>query len=163
MIQNAADKVIDLSDSAGNSFLKAYAATTAGVIDGRGLTGFEIINGSAGSDAIFAGDDGSQMWGGADFVQDIMIGGGGTDIFIGGRTQGADVILNASSADIVHLNDASLSDIVATAEDNGAIAVAFNTGNVVGVQSSEALSATFMLADGSAYRYNHATHNWQSA
>lgn len=37
------------------------------------------------------------------------------------------------------------------------------TGNVVGVQSSELLSATFMLADGSAYRYNHATRNWQTA
>ena len=163
VIQNAKDKVIDLSDAAGNAFLKAYAASNPGVIDGRGLAGFELINGSAGADAIYAGDGGSQLWGGADTAADALVGGGGTDIFIGGRTQGADVFSNASSADIVHLNDANLSDIVATAEENGAIAIAFNTGNVVGVQSSEALSATFMLSDGSKYRYNHATHNWQTA
>ena len=163
VIQNSADKVIDLSDAAGNSFVKAYSATTAGIIDGRGLTGFEIINGSSGSDAIFAGDGGSQLWGGLDVSADVLIGGNGTDIVVGGRTQGADVILNASSDDIVYLDDATLSDIIATEENNGAIAVAFNTGNVVGVQSSELLSATFMLADGSAYRYNHATRNWQSA
>ena len=163
VIQNAMDKVIDLSDVAGNDFVKAYAATTAGVIDGRGLAGFEIINGSAGADAIFAGDGGSQLWGGADYVQDIMVGGGGTDIFISGRTQGADIVLNASSTDIVHLNDATLSDIIATEENNGAIAIAFNTGNVIGVQSSELLSSTFMLADGSQYRYNHSTKNWQNA
>ena len=163
VIQNAADKVIDLSDAAGNSFIKAYSATTAGVIDGRGLAGFEIINGSAGSDVIFAGDGGSQLWGGLDVAADTMVGGGGADIFIGGRTQGADVILNASATDIVHLNDANLSDIMATEENNGTIAVAFNTGNVVAVQSSEALSAAFMLADGSAYRYNHANKSWQTA
>ena len=162
VIQNAMDKVIDLSDVAGNDFVKAYAATTAGVIDGRGLAGFEIINGSAGADAIFAGDGGSQLWGGADYVQDIMVGGGGTDIFISGRTQGADIVLNASSTDIVHLNDATLSDIIATEENNGVIAVAFNTGNVIAVQSSEALSATFMLTDGSMYRFNHVTKNWQT-
>ena len=163
VIQNAADKVVDLSDASGNSFVKAYMATTAGVIDGRGLTGFEIINGSSGSDAIFAGDGGSQLWGGLDTAADTMIGGGGTDIFIGGRTQGADVILNATAGDIVHLNDATLGDIMATAEQNGAIAVAFNTGNVVAVQSTEPLSAAFMLADGSAYRYNHANKSWQTA
>ena len=152
VIQNAVDKVIDLSDGAGNSVIKAYAATTAGVIDGRGLIGFELINGSAGTDAIFAGDGGSQMWGGYDVAADVLVGGGGTDIF-----------LNASSADIVHLNDATLSDIIATEENNGSIAIAFNTGNVVGVQSSELLSATVMLADGAAYRFNHANKSWQTA
>ncbi len=163
VVQNAADKVIDLKDAAGNDFVKAYSATTAGVIDGRGLAGFELINGSAGADAIYAGDGGSQLWGGADTVSDAMMGGGGTDIFIGGRTQGADFFLNASSADIVHLNDSALSDIVATAEENGTIGIAFNTGNVVAIQSSEALSATVMLTDGSAYKYNHANKSWQSA
>ena len=163
VIQNAPDKVIDLQDVAGNDFLKAYSATAAGVIDGRGLTGFEVINGSSGSDAIFAGDGGSQLWGGLDVASDTLIGGDGTDIFIGGGTQGADVILNAASTDIVHLNDATLNDIIATEENNGAIAVAFNTGNVIGVQSTELFSATFMLADGSAYRYNHAAKTWQSA
>ncbi len=163
VVQNAMNKVVDLTDAAGNAFVKAYAATTAGIIDGRGLGGFEVINGSAGADAIYAGDGGSQLWGGADVASDAMMGGGGTDIFIGGKNQGADYFLNASSADIVHLNDSTLSDIVATAEENGTIGIAFNTGNVIAVQSSEALSATVMLADGSAYKYNHANKSWQSA
>ena len=162
-IQNAADKVIDLSDAAGNAFVKAYAATTAGLIDGRGIAGFELINGSAGSDTIFAGDGGSQLWGGGDNVTDVLVGGNGADIFIGGRMQGTDLIVNASSADVVHLNDATLSDIVATAEDNGVVAVAFNTGSVIAAQSTELLSSAFVLSDGSAYRYNHVNKNWQTA
>ena len=162
MIQNAFDKVVDLRDAAGNDFVKAYAATTAGVIDGRNIADFELINGSSGVDAIFAGDGGSQLWGGADVATDILVGGNGADVFISGRTQGADLIVNASSADIVHLNDATLNDIISTEENNGVVAVAFNTGNVVAMQSSEPLSASFLLADGSAYRYNHATRNWQS-
>ena len=163
VIQNSVDKVVDFIDVNGNDLLKAYAASTAGVIDGRGLGGFEVINGANGADAIFAGDGGSQLWGGYDVAADTLVGGGGTDIFIGGKNQGADVFLNASSADIVHLNDASLSDIVSTAENNGAIAIAFSTGNVVGVQSSEALSAKFILADGAAYQFNHANKSWQNA
>jgi len=61
------------------------------------------------------------------------------------------------------LNDATLSDIVAASESNGVIALAFNTGNVVAVQSSELLSAAIVLADGSAYRFNHVTKAWQGA
>ena len=52
---------------------------------------------------------------------------------------------------------------LAAAESNGVIALAFNTGNVIAVQSSEALSSAFVLADGSAYRFNHATQSWQGA
>lgn len=89
--------------------------------------------------------------------------GGGTDIFTGGKYQGADVFANASSADVVNLNDATLSDIVAASESNNVISLAFNTGNVVAVGSSELLSAAFVLADGSAWRYNHATKSWQGA
>ena len=123
----------------------------------------EIINGSAGTDIIYAGDGSSQLWGGNGDDGDILVGGNGSDIFIGGKTQGADIFLNASSTDIVHLNDATLSDIIATEENNGNIAIAFNNGNAVGIQSTEPLSAAVMLADGSAYRYNHTNKSWQSA
>ena len=162
-VENAMDKVIDLRDAAGNDFVKAYAATNPGVIDGRNIAGFEVINGSAGADAIFAGDGGSQLWGGADVATDILVGGGGSDIFIVSKYQGSDLIVNASSKDVVYLSDANLSDIIATEENNGVVAVAFNTGNVVAVQSSEALSSTFLLNDGSSYRYNHAAKSWQGA
>ena len=158
------DKVIDMVDSEGNAFAKAYAATNPGLIDGRGIAGYEIIAGSdAGADLIFAGDGGSQLWGGAGIASDTLIGGGGTDIFVGGKYQGADVFGNASAYDVVYLNDTTLSDIVATAEQNGVITVAFNTGNVIAVYSSQTLSSAFVLADGSAWRFNHATKSWQSA
>ena len=163
IVTNAADKIIDLRDGAGNAFVKAYQASTAGVIDGRGLAGYEIINGaSAGANVIFAGDGGSQLWGGSDDA-DALVGGNGSDIFVGGRLQGADNILNASSADVVNLNDATLSDLVATAEVDGKVLIGFNTGNVVTIQSTELLSAAVKFADGSSWRYNHVTKGWQSA
>lgn len=164
LIQNANDKLISFTDGAGNPYAKAYAATNPGVIDGRGLTGYEVITGSdLGGDVIYAGDGGSQLWGGNGNGADVLTGGGGADIFVGGRTQGSDIFFNASSADVVNLNDATLSDIVAAAESDGTIILAFNTGYVIAVQSSEALSSAFMLADGSAYRFNHATKAWQTA
>ena len=163
-IQNATDKIVDLRDASDNDFIKAYQPSTAGVIDGRGLAGYEIINGSStGSNVIFAGDGGSQLWGGSGFDADALVGGNGSDIFVGGRLQGADNIFNASSADVVNLNDATLSDIVATVGNNSGIAIGFNTGNVVNIQSTDALSAAVNLADGSSWRYNHVTKGWQSA
>ena len=164
VIQNAADKIVDLRDGAGKAFIKAFNASTAGVIDGRGLAGYEIINGAtAGSNVIFASDGGSQLWGGSGSDADALVGGNGADIFNGGRFQGADNIFNASSADVVNLTDATLSDIVATVGNNNGVAIGFNTGNVVNIQSTEALSAAINLADGSSWRYNHVTKGWQTA
>ena len=164
VVENATGKVVEFIDGAGNDFLKAYEAGAAGIIEGRGIAGYEVINGSSlGSDEIHAGDGGSQLWGGSGTASDLLIGGGGADIFTGGRTQGADVFRNASSADTLRLNDATLSDIIATAENNGLVAITFNNGNAVAMQSTELLSAAVVLADGSAYRYNHAAKTWQTA
>ncbi len=164
VVENATGKVIEFTDSAGNPYAKAYEASAPGIIDGRGLAGYEIINGSSlGSDAIYAGDGGSQLWGGSGTASDLLVGGNGSDIFTGGRTQGADVFRNASSADVVRLNDATLSDIIATAENNGLVAITFNNGNSVAMQSTELLSAAVVLADNSAYRYNHSAKSWQNA
>ena len=163
-IQDAMDKLVDIIDASDNAFIKAYQASTAGVIDGRGLAGYEIINGSStGSNVIFAGDGGSQLWGNSGSDADALVGGNGADIFNGGRFQGADNIFNASSADVVNLTDATLSDIVATAGNDSGVAIGFNTGNVVNIQSTDALSAAINLADGSSWRYNHVTKGWQSA
>ena len=163
-IQNATDKIVDLRDASGGEFLKAYQASATGVVDGRGINAYEIIYGSAaGMDVIFAGDGGSQLWGGSRNSADAIAGGNGSDIFIGGRYQGADVFYNASSADVVNLTDASLSDIVAAVEVNGNIAIGFNTGNIITIQSTDNLSAAVNLADGSSWRFNHVTKGWQSA
>ena len=162
-ILDAQDKVIDLRDAWEDPFIKAYAATTSGIIDGRGIEGFEIIEGATGFDIIYAGDEGSRLWGGTDGVADVLVGGDGMDTFLCGKYFGADTCMNTSASDVVNIFDATLSDIVATGEMNGTIAIQFNTGNVIAVQSSEALSSAFVLADGSAWRYNHATKSWQTA
>ena len=163
-VQNVTDKVVDFRDYSGGEFLKAYQASSAGVVDGRGINAAEVIFGAAnGSDVIFAGDGGSALWGGSGNSADAIAGGNGSDIFIGGRYQGADVFYNASSADVVNLTDATLSDIVAAVEVNGNIAIGFNTGNIITIQSTELLSAAVNLADGSSWRFNHVTKGWQSA
>jgi len=164
VVTDALNTVIEFTDGNGNDYIKAYSGTAPSVIDGRNTSGFELIAGSdAGSDLIFAGADGSSMWGGLGTTSDTLIGGAGTDIFAAGKYQGADLIGNAETKDIINVTDATLSDIVATAEQNGVIAVTFNNGNVIAEQSGQVLSAAFQLADGSKWRYNHAAKAWQSA
>ena len=163
-IQNVTDKVVDLRNSKGDEFMKAYKASAAGIVDGRGIAVFEVIEGSsAGVDVIFAGDGGSQLWGGADTAADAIAGGNGRDIFIGGRFQGSDNFYNVSSADTVSLTDASLSDIVGVIENNGALFIGFNTGAIIGIHGTDTLSAAIYLADGTSWRFNHVTKSWQGA
>ena len=141
--------------------MKAYLATQPGIIDGRGIEGFEYIVGSAlGSDEISAGDDGSQLWGGAGISADLLRGGGGVDNFLLGKNDGNDHAANASIEDTINLYDVALSDIIITASDGNLIGIAFNTGNVITTQSTGDLSARFALADGSAYRFNHTDKTW---
>ena len=164
LIEDVEDIVIDLRDGNGNAFAKAYAADDPGTIDGRNLSGFEFIVGSDdGSNVIFAGNDGSNLWGNTGNATDVLIGGAGYDTFFTGKYEGNDAIQNASSADSVNLYDVTLSDISFAAEDNGILGIAFNTGNVITIQSTDYISAKINLADGSSYRYNHATKSWQNA
>ena len=156
--------IIDFRDGAGNAFAKAYAADAPGIIDGRGLAGFEYIVGSdEGANTIYAGNEGSNIWGNTGNAADVLIGGAGYDTFFVGKREGNDAVLNATSADSVNLYDVTLNDIVLADESNGVIGLAFNTGNVITIQSTELLSAKINLADGSAYRYNHANKAWQTA
>ena len=162
-VENVADKIIDLRDGDGNVFVKAYTPSQAGLIDGRGISGIEIIEGSAaGTDVIFAGDGGSSLWGGSGTAADALVGGAGMDIFNVGRNQGNDNIFTASSTDIVNLTDATLSDIVGTLGNDNGIAIGFNTGTVINIQSTDTLSAAINLADGSSWRFNHTTKAWQN-
>ena len=170
VVPNATDKVIDITDGGGNAFIKAYTASQAGVIDGRGLAGTEIIKGSTGSDTIYAGDGGSQLWGGNDDKSDVIFGGGGADTFTGGngedtfisgKNQGSDTFKNISPQDTIQLSDVTLNDIVDVKEVNGIISITFNTGNTITIKSSELLSAEIQLADGTSHRFNHMTKTWQ--
>ena len=105
-VQNVFDKVIDVSNAAGKTFLTAYRAFCPGVLDGRGLSGYELIQGSnIGSDIIFAGEGGSNLWGGYGSFADTLVGGNGADLFTGGKNQGADTFINASAGDIVNFSE----------------------------------------------------------
>ena len=147
------DNVVDFSNT----------ASTSEVIDRRGVTEFEVINGTSGADSIYAGDGGAQLWGGNDVVSDTLVGGLGKDTFICSKNQGAELILNAAPKDTIFFNDATIDDVISATENNLTISVTFNTGNVITIKSPELLSAKLELADGNAYRFNHMGRNWQKA
>ena len=82
------------------------------------------------------------------------------NIFIN-KTGGNDLIFNAAQDDTIHLCDTALSDIVATSVSENSIAIAFNTGEVAMVGTTENLSPTFKLARGESYVYNRKAGSWQ--
>lgn len=163
-IENSRDKLIDFSDTYGNTGIYAYVAGDAGVVDGRAFINFEIIVGAEEkSNNLIAGYGGSSLWGGFGFSADILTGNLGVDNFIVGKSEGNDYISNASFGDTINLYDVSLSDIVGTAANESQLAIAFNTGFVVTVENSESVTPAFQLSDGTRYAYNRATASWQSA
>lgn len=163
-IADSRDKLIDFSDSYGNTGFYAYVAGNAGVVDGRAFVNFEIIVGADNqSNNLIAGYGGSNLWGGVGFSADILTGGLGLDNFLLGKNDGNDHVAGASLDDTVSLYDASLSDIVATAVSDNLVAVAFNTGFVVTVENSDSVTPAFQLSDGQSYRYNRANASWQTA
>ena len=121
------------------------------------------LGGNSNSNAIYAGQGGNILWGGDDTTTDYLFGGAGTDIFLAGKNDGNDAVFNTGTNDIIHLYDVSLSDIVASAYDANTIALGLSSGNVISVANGDAISSTFTLADGSAYRFNRATNSWQGA
>lgn len=163
-IADSRDKLIDFSDTYGNTGIYAYVASNAGVVDGRAFVNFEIIVGAENqSNNLIAGYGGSNLWGGVGFSADILTGGLGVDNFVIGKSEGNDYVANAAQGDTVHLYDANLSDIVATAANAGQVAIAFNTGFVVTVESTDSVTPAFQLSDGTRYAYNRTTSSWQAA
>lgn len=163
-IEQSRDKVIDFSDYYGNTVVYAYFSSGAGVIDGRGFMNFEIIVGANyQSNHLIAGDVGANLWGGAGFSADILVGGLGADNFLIGKNDGNDTVSNAGADDTIELYDATLSDLVSTAVNESQVSVAFNTGAVLTVQNADTVTPVFQLSDGGRYIYNRAINSWQSA
>ena len=156
IVSDDADNDIRLDGSEGQEFFNIAN------IDASNATGDNSLGGDAKANIIIGGSGSNVLWGGEDSADDILFGGG-ENVFFLGKANGNDFVANASVTDTVNLYNATLSDIVATSDNNGVISVAFNTGNVIAVQSTDTLSATFTLSDGSAYQYNHATQTWQEA
>ena len=160
-VANVWNKIVDVSNMAGQTLFNAYETYLPAIVDGRVLSSYELIAGSRyGSDVIFAGNGGSSLWGGADFVTDVLVGGSGTDVFVSGKTAGSDSIVNASNCDKVYLRDATVGDIVATASDGNTVGILFNTGTVLTVTGTNGASADFVLSDGSTYWYGYGSKQW---
>ena len=160
-IQNARDKIMDVAVE-GNTIAYAYLSSSEGNLDGSGFSQYEvIIGGNNSANQITAGSGGSSLWGGSG-GNDILTGGAGQDNFFFGKGDGADIINNAGSSDVVNLYDVSLADITAATASGNKISVTFNTGSKLQINSTENLSSTFNLADGS-FKFNHDSGQWQSA
>jgi len=165
-IQKARDKVIDVAVG-GNTVAYAYIASYAGEINGGGISQLEVIIGANdGANVLIAGNGGSSLWGGSGSYgsgsYDTLTGGAGIDTFFWGKSDGSDVINNASSSDIINLYDVSLENIISAKTEGNEIYVRFDTGCDLLVESSENLSATFQLAD-SNFKFNHSSGEWQNA
>ena len=143
IVRDARDKLLNFADDYGNVFERTYFASTSGTVDGRGLSGIEIIYGGNFSDnTIYAGDGGSQLWGGV-YGNDVLFGGAGNDEFIAGTACGADVIYNAGVGDTVNLSTTSLTELVnATINANG-----------IFIQTVDGSSVAVMGEVGSAFRF----------
>lgn len=97
------------------------------------------------------------LWGNAN----TFYGTAGADNFFIDKAGGNDLIFDAAQGDTIHLCDTTLSDIVATSVSENSIAVAFNTGEVAMVGTTENISPTFKLASGESYVYNRESGAWQ--
>ena len=160
-IQNARDKLMNFAVN-GNTVARALMSSGGGEINGGSFGELTVfIGGNEVSNIITAGNGNSSLWGGTGGT-DTLTGGAGQDIFFFGKNDGADVINNASSSDVVNLYDVSLSDIVAANISGNAVSATFNTGATLQINGTENLSPTFRLADGS-WKFNHTSGNWQSA
>ena len=160
-IQNTRDKVIDIAVN-GSSVAYVYMASGAGEINGSGFSQLEVIlGGNNASNVITAGSGGSSLWGGVGGY-DTLTGGSGVDTFFYGKSDGADVIKNAGSNDLVWLYDVSLSDISQIGFGSNQINLSFASGGTLKVNSAGSLSPKIQLSEGS-FRFNHSTNSWQNA
>lgn len=133
---------------------------TAVNIDASSSSGTALLIGNQASNIISGGSYYNFLYGGEGNVNDILVGGTGRNIFMYGKYEGSDTILNASMFDGVALYDVNLSDIVFTASDGNTIGFLFNTGNVLTVECTSFLSGDFLLADGSIYWYDCSSKTW---
>ena len=123
------------------------------------------IGGNSNANEIYAGQGGNVLWGGQDTAKDYLVGGDGADVFLIGKNDGDDAVFNAGNNDVIHLYDVTLDDIASYNYTSDAISLDLKSGNVISLVNSDPLSPKFMLADGSAYRFNRAgsAEPWQSA
>ena len=162
IIRDGCDKVLNFADANGTVTGRAYFASTAGTIDGRGFSEYEFIQGANNANnEIYAGNGGSFLWGGS-YSNDNLIGGAGADVFVAGVGCGSDIIFNADSNDVINLAATSLDQITEINTTNSSpemiVGMGFIDGSVLNVFGTPGVDYNFRLADGSTYTCNSG--NW---
>ena len=153
--------VYGTTDSRITLFNGGYGAAVN--IDATGSSGEARLAGDLNSNVISGGSYRNLLWGGWGFANDILVGGTGFNFFVSGQSEGSDTILNAGMYDTVYLRDVTVSDIIATASDGNTVGILFNTGNVLTVTGTNAVSADFVLADDSRYWYDYSFQTWHQS
>ncbi len=160
IIRDAGGKLINFADSEGDVAARFYSADATGVIDGRSLDGYEIINGASFlNNDIYAGEDGSRLWGGS-YGSDNLIGGEGVDEFIAGVGCGNDNIFAAGTYDTINLAATTLDQISGMSGNANGVALTFTDGSSLTVWSSDDQILNFKLANGLQYSHVNATDTW---
>lgn len=111
-ITNAKDKLMEFRDSDNDIIMHALVKEAGGTFDGTSYNELVVVNGANDqSDILIAGSGGSELWGGAGFVDDELWGGAGVDIFTYKYGNGNDFVYGAENNDIINLDDISSGDI----------------------------------------------------
>ena len=162
-IRDARDKLITVLDSSGNTNFYAFRASGGGILDGRSISGTEVIIGADNlSNDIYVGNGGGTLWGGNGNVPDTLNGGNGVDVFWSGRYDGNDYITNASQNDFVNLYDIGLSSVIDVGIANNLLSANFTTGRNLNVSYTDAMTPTFLLSDNSKWQYSNSTSSWSA-
>ncbi len=146
IVRDARDKLITLADFVGTPIERAYFASVAGIVDGRGFTEVAILHGADfASNEIHAGDGGCQLWGGS-YGDDLLFGGAGADEFITGVACGNDLIYNAGAGDTINLANTRLDQLLASTITADGVVLQLTDGSAVGVVGN--VGSAFRFADG---------------
>lgn len=140
-------------------------------LDSDKYYGIQNINaGNAGGNVLMAGDfvdnviasggGNASLWGGFG-GNDTLIGGAGRDVFWYGLNNGNDVIQNSEDGDVINLFDMYLSDLVGASKSGSDLIIATRFGDNLTVTGNS--TATFKLADGSGWKYDHVGNGWTEA
>lgn len=128
------------------------------IIDASSATGNVLMAGDTEENRIIGGTGNSSLWGGRGSVNDTLIGGSGNDIFYYGLNNGNDVIQNAEDGDVVRLFNISFENLVSARKIDSNLVIAMDSGDTLTVLGES--TATFSLADGRNYKYDHDGGKW---
>ena len=158
-INEAKNKLVEFADGNGNLIAHAYFAEGyEGVMDGRGYTGYELIQGSDNLfNLIYAGAYGSSLYGGTG-GNDILYGNVGSDEFVYKYGDGQDNFYNIGAEDVVNLAGMNL-DQIATAEiTDGGVIASFKDGGGLTVHGH---AGTFIIS-GQRFGADFQNKTWYS-